>query len=471
MATISELRCDSSFIKQLHEYGMDAVRINTAHASLQGAAKIVHEVRTVSSRIPIILDTKGPEIRTTAVAGEIRITKGQYITFMAGDGMTSEECIFVNYPGFCEEVPIHAQILIDDGHLEFIVQEKQDGKLLCLAMNSGVLSGKKTVNTPHVLLRLPSITAKDCEFINFAIEQDIDFIAHSFVRHKEDVLAVQRLLDERNSKIKIIAKIENKSGVHNLDEILDHVFGVMIARGDMGVELPAEDVPLIQKQIITRCNSRARPVIIATHMLESMTHSPRPTRAEVSDVANGVFDGADALMLSGETAKGSFPFETVHTMAKIIKRVEGQLPNNPKLPVISTKNPVRSFLAKAAVIAAQDLQARAIIIPTLSGASARIVSSYRSRTVIYAKCFSPRVMRELRLCYGIFSDLATPTDNIDDLIATSLGKLVQERRLAEQDTIIILGVTPGSETGANFLEINTVHTCLERRNKSCHDIP
>ncbi|MBA3029848.1 MAG: pyruvate kinase, partial [Desulfobacteraceae bacterium] len=292
IATISNAKCSPDFLRTLYEAGMDLVRMNTAHQTTQEAIEVISNVRAVSDRIAIMVDTKGPEIRTTPTREDIYVKAGDMINVRgAKDELSSRECVCVNYDGLAGDVKVDDWLLVDDGDVGLKVVHKDADTLTCVVMNDGSIKGRKGVNIPCVQINLPSLSAKDEEFVRFAADQEVDFIAHSFVRHKEDVLAVQRILDEKKSPIKIIAKIENQQGVDHIDEILDHAYAVMVARGDLAIEIPAERIPLIQKKIVRKCIERRKPVIIATQMLQSMIHSPRPTRAEVSDVANACLDG------------------------------------------------------------------------------------------------------------------------------------------------------------------------------------
>ncbi|MBM3419836.1 MAG: pyruvate kinase, partial [Bacteroidetes bacterium] len=268
VATISDKRCEPEFIRELFEAGMDAIRINSAHLNAEGALKIIENGRKVSDRIPFILDTKGPEIRTTKSDSPIKVERGQKIKIMGDpDAITTQACIFVNYPGFTDDVPVGSSILIDDGEVELVIESKDGNILECVATNDGCIGSRKSLNVPGVRFALPSVSERDREFIEFAAAEDIAFIAHSFVRSARDVIDVQSVLDEFGGKAKIIAKIENQEGVDNIDEILDNVYGIMVARGDLAIEIPYEKIPGIQRMIITKCIERRKPVIVATQML------------------------------------------------------------------------------------------------------------------------------------------------------------------------------------------------------------
>jgi pyruvate kinase len=341
VATISDLNCDTKLIRDLKNAGMDVVRLNTAHQTHDDTLKVVNNVRKVSEQIALLLDTKGPEIRTTEASENIPVAFGDRVTIKGNaEKITTRDCVFVNYKGFVKDVPVGSRILIDDGEIELIVVDKIKSELICEATNNGIISGKKSVNIPSVHVKLPTLSQKDINYIHFAIDNKLDFIAHSFVRNKNDALAVQRILDERGSDIKIIAKIENQDGVDNIDEILDHVYGIMIARGDLAVEIPQERIPVVQKMIINKCIARRKPVITATQMLHSMIHNPRPTRAEISDVANAVYDGTDAIMLSGETAYGDYPVGAVETMSNIAQEIEVATPFIKDTPLLIVNNEI-----------------------------------------------------------------------------------------------------------------------------------
>ena len=305
VASVSDLRCDQDFIRKLFFAGMNVVRMNTAHATPDGLRKIISNVRAVSPHIGIMIDTKGPEVRTTGIAEPIEIHTGDVDKILGSPAMDYEhEILNVSYPNITEDVKVGDDILLDDGLIDMKVVENTCPMLVAEVQNDGVLGSHKSVNVPGEHIDLPALTEKDKRNILLAIEEDIDFIAHSFVRSREDVMAVQRILDEHNSDIKIISKIENQEGVDNIDEIIDASYGIMIARGDLGIEIPIEEIPGIQRMIIQKCVQKKKPVIVATQMLHTMIHNPRPTRAEVTDIANAIYSNTDAVMLSGETASG-----------------------------------------------------------------------------------------------------------------------------------------------------------------------
>ncbi len=455
VATISNLHCSPSFIEELYRAGMNVVRLNTAHMSHDDALDVVRAVRSVSDKIALLLDTKGPEIRTCDMEKPLQVKSGDMLRVKGAPGQWSTgDVLCVSYENFVRDVPVGSSIMIDDGYIALAVMDKDDEYLLCSVENDGVIKDRKSINIPAVHVKLPALSEKDKGFIRFAADHDLDFIAHSFVRSKEDVLAVQEILDERGSGVKIIAKIENFQGVLNLEEILDHAHGIMIARGDLAVEIPTEQIPLIQKKIIRTCIERRRPVIVATQMLHSMIESPRPTRAEVSDVANACLDRADALMLSGETANGRYPEMAVRTMVKIINEVEGKDRSFFDVPY-SHEHRVTAYLAKAAVKAALRLDTRAIVADSVSGKSILALSAYRGMNPIFAQVYDRRVARQLALSYGVYADYIENGVDSEEALSQSICRLINERSFRDEDLIIVLAGSFGAEHGASYIEIAT----------------
>jgi pyruvate kinase len=466
VATISDKRCEVEFIRQLFDAGMNVVRLNTAHISTDSAIAMIKNVREVSDSIGILVDTKGPEIRTKNIAQPIEVKEGDIIRVKGGDGQSDQETIFVSYSNIQREVPVGNQILIDDGDLALEVIEQADDYLVCRVGNSGQIKNKKSINTPGISADLPSISEKDVEFIEFAAQNDVDFIAHSFVRNKADVLAVQEILDKFNSRIKIIAKIENLDGVNNIDEILQHAYGIMVARGDLGIEIPAEKIPSIQRKLIRKAVQQKKPVIIATQMLHSMIDNPRPTRAEVSDVATAIYDRTDAIMLSGETAYGNYPVEAVNVMTKIALEVEASKDRRNDLPVPRLDNETSAFLAEAAVLASKELKVNAIVTDTLTGKIARYIAAFRGTLPVFAKCHNGRVKRELALSYGVFPSEIQSKKNKHKLIETSLLDLVEKKLIAENDTVVYVGGNFGVGGGTSFIEIASVEQMAHAKMKN-----
>ena len=463
IATISDQRCDVEFIRSLYEAGMNAARINSAHVTTESAAKVVENVRKVSDRIAIIIDTKGPEILVTGMAPGfetgIKVSRGDMIRIKGSETNepSNNEVVYVNDSSIYKDVPVGAAILIDDGELEMEVTEKKDDELICRVKNNGVIKPRKSVNIPNVPINLPSVTERDFEFINWAIDMDIDFIAHSFVRKKEDVLAVKKIIEERNSTIKIISKIENQEGVNNIDEILDETYGIMVARGDLGVEIPAERIPGTQRFLVNKCIESKIPVIIATQMLHTMISNPRPTRAEISDVANAIYQRVDAVMLSGETANGDYPVEAVETMARVAAEVEKDHSNpNIEMNLVRINNEITAQLCRSAVRATLNLPVKAIVIDTLSGRTGRYLAAFRSQKPVFAVCYRKSVMRHLAISYGIHAIYSEPSINHEGFLLSILYYLEEKKWLSKEDLIVVLGGSFGAAKGASFMEIGNV---------------
>src|SRR5574344_2773725 len=404
VASISDLHCDVDFIESLYKAGMNVVRMNTAHASREGFETLIDNVRKVSNHIAILMDTKGPEIRTTTSVEPIQYKIGEKIRITAHtQDNTEHDCINVSYPDFVKDLEKGVDVLIDDGDLDLKVIDKTEDSLLCEVQNDAVLGNHKSVNVPGVRINLPSLTEKDRRNIEYAIEKNIDFIAHSFVRNRQDILDIREILDAAGSDIKIIAKIENQEGVDNIDEILKEADGIMIARGDLGIEVPQERIPGIQRMLIRKAVMERKPVIVATQMLHTMINNPRPTRAEVTDIANAIYYRTDALMLSGETAYGKYPVEAVKTMAKITAQAEKDKlsENDIHIPLDDSSNDVTAFLAKQAVKSTSKLNIRAIITDSFSGRTARNIAAFRGKYPVLAICYKEKTMRHLALSYGV----------------------------------------------------------------------
>jgi len=461
VATISDKMSTPDFIKSLYDEGMNVVRLNTAHQSQEGAIKVINDVRTVTDKIALLIDTKGPEVRTVKSDVEVELKCGDQI-IIKGDPEkeTTKDCIYVSYVDFVKEVPDDAKILIDDGYIELDVIEKKGDAVICKALNNGIIKGKKGVNVPCVSFNLPSVSERDKEFIQLAIEQDIDFIAHSFVRCKEDVLEIQKILDKHNSQIKIIAKIENQQGVDNIDEILNYAYGVMVARGDLAVEIPYEKIPGLQRYLIDKCIEKRKPVIIATQMLHSMIDNPRPTRAEVNDVASAVYRNTDAVMLSGETAYGDYPVESVQTMAKVAKEVENTKKAFNDIPSVVINNPISSYLCKAAVKGSIRLDAKALIADSTSGKTLRSLAAYRGDKPIFAQCYSKRTMREMALSYGVVADYMQPKETSHEFLSEALTNLINNYTFTKDDLLVVTAGNFGRSVGVSFTEIGTLENLM-----------
>lgn len=464
VASISDLRCEVDFIRSLFESGMNVVRMNTAHGTREGMDKLINNVREVSNRIAILIDTKGPEVRTTKIENDevIEFHIGDHVKVVGNpDIFSTRDQISVTYSNFVSDLSVGAYILIDDGELELQVIEKKEDYLLCEIQNDASMGSRKSVNVPGVRINLPSLTEKDKINIKYAIERDIDFIAHSFVRSKQDVLDIREILDEYGSDIKIIAKIENQEGVDNIDEILEVADGVMVARGDLGIEVAQEKIPGIQRILIKKCVLAKKPVIVATQMLHTMIKNPRPTRAEVTDIANAIYYRTDAIMLSGETAYGKYPIEAVQTMTKVAAQAEkDKLSDNDIRIPLDDNADVTSFLAKQAVKATSKLPIKAIITDSFSGRTARNLAAFRGKYPVLAICYKEKTMRHLALSYGVEAIFMPEKANGQAYYFAALQKLIDDGVLKSSDMVAYLsGGKQGTHT--SFLEINVVSDVLE----------
>lgn len=458
VASISDRRCGVDFIRQLFLAGVNVVRMNTAHATPEGIKEIIRNTRKVSKHIGILIDTKGPEVRSTGTDSPIPYKTGERVKIFGHNTEdTSHDCINVSYPNFVNDVQVGDDVLFDDGELDMKVIGKEGDSLVVEVQNDGMLGSKKSVNVPGEHIDLPALTEKDKANILLAIEEDIDFIAHSFVRSKEDVLAVQKILDEHSSEIKIISKIENQEGVDNIDEIIEASYGIMIARGDLGIEVPIERIPGIQRMIIKKCIEAKKPVIVATQMLHTMINNPRPTRAEVTDIANAIYYRTDALMLSGETASGKYPVEAVKTMAAIAEQAEKDKMRENDIPVPLSKDcNVSEFLAKQAIESTERLGVRGIITDSVHGRTARNLAAFRGPNPVLAICVKERVQRLLALSYGVIPVYQHEKLQPQDQFIAALRMLRQKGYLNMNDKIAYLSGSFGRGGGTTFLEIDKV---------------
>ena len=452
VATISDKRCEIGFLRELYEAGMNVVRLNTAHQTLDEAMKVVRNVRAVSDQIALLIDTKGPEVRTCDIVVPVRVGKGEIIFMTGARTLVAEKLIHVSYEHFVRDVQIGDKILVDDGDVELIVRDKKENCLELEASNPGEIKDKKSINVPGVNMHLESLSDKDRKFIQFAMDNKLDFIAHSFVRNKQDVMEIQQILDEQHSNIKIIAKIENQEGVNHIDEILDHVYGVMVARGDLAIEIDAEKIPLIQRYIVNKCIESKKPVIIATQMLHTMIDHPRPTRAEVSDIANAVFSGTDAIMLSGETAYGDYPLEAVKVMSRVAEANESILPPDANRNLVRINNEITAALARVAVRMTTMLPIKAIVVDTNSGRTARYLSAFRGGLPVYARCYDEHVMRELALSFGVRPYFSVKPHSRDEFMR-DIPQVLLQNGYQPEDQILVIGGSFGHVRGASFLEV------------------
>ena len=457
VCTLGPVSENEETLRELIKNGLNVCRLNFSHGSHEehkGRMDLVKKLREeLNMPTAILLDTKGPEIRTGKFdAPEVLLEEGQTFTITMKDVMGNKEMCTVSYKGLANDVKTGDTILIDDGLVGLTVKEVNGDDIVCEVQNSGIVKNHKGVNVPGVKVNLPAITEKDRSDIEFGIEQGIDFIAASFVRKVSDVLAIREILEANNAThIKIISKIENQEGVDNLDEIIEVSDGIMVARGDLGVEIPTEEIPVVQKLMIKKCNEAGKPVITATQMLDSMIRNPRPTRAEVTDVANAIYDGTDAIMLSGETAAGKYPVEAVKTMATIAKRAEETMRNR-RTKINKSKN-VTDAISYATCTTAMDLEAKAILSSTASGHTARMVSKFRPDCPIIATTSDESVRRQLSLTWGVLPVMRNKSANTDQVIVNSIEAAKTAEYVNENDIVVI--TAGGSET-TNLIKVETV---------------
>ena len=458
----SDSRC---VLTKLIENGMNVARLNFSHgthADHKAKIDLIKEIRgEMGAHVGIMLDTKGPEIRTGRFSKpEVELQVGQEYTLTTEDIEGDETRCSISYHGLPADVVPGNKILIDDGLIELEVRETTETEIHCVVNNAGIVKNNKGINVPGVKIHLPSLTEKDIDDIKFGVENGIDFIAASFIRKASDVKAIREVLKSCGGEgIFIISKIENKEGVDNIAEIVAESDGIMVARGDLGVEIPAEQVPIIQKNIIRRCNFEGVPVITATQMLDSMMRNPRPTRAEVADVANAILDGTDAIMLSGESASGKYPVEALKTMNNIAQTAEATLNYDLILRerALMRTHDVTNTIGHATVTSAHGLNASAIITPTSSGATAFTVAKFRPKTKILAFAATPAGARRLSLCWGTDPQLMAPVEHENqifrEVVAISKGKGFVE----DGDIVVITaGLPVGGSGNTNMMRIHVV---------------
>ncbi len=464
ICTIGPASEDKKILTQLVEQGMNVARLNFSHGEHSEHKRRIDTIRQVATEthqaLAIMLDTKGPEIRTGPLKNKrVTLQTGQRFILTIREVPGDAQEVQVSYSKLPLEVKPGTSILLSDGLINLTVQETTPTDIICQVINGGDLGEKKGVNVPGVRINMPFLSEKDIADIHFGIDEEIDFIAASFVRHAQDVLEIRRILEARDAQIDIIAKIESQGGVDNLDDIIKVADGIMVARGDLGVEIPAEEVPLVQKKIIEKCNLAGKVVIIATQMLDSMINNPRPTRAEVSDVANATFDGADAIMLSGESAAGKYPVETVETMARIAKKAEEVISYQDILRSkrLQGTSSVTDAISYATCATAASLNISSIITATSIGTTARMVSKYRPRADIFAVTSDPKVMRKLVLVWGVYPVLTRPTRGTDELFEAALARCLEIGYIKKGDMVVLTaGSPPGFPGSTNLLKVHVV---------------
>ena len=437
---------EKDMVRKLVEGGMDIARYNFSHGNHQEKRErmnILKEIREeLGKPVAILLDTKGPEIRTGLLKNgkKVVLETNQTFVLTTEDIIGDETKVSISYSGLAEDVEPGKKILIDDGLIELEVKKVKDKEIICRVVNGGELGQTKGVNVPNVSVRLPALTEKDKEDIIFGVEQGVDFIAASFVRSAEGILEIKSLLKQHKAPyIPIIAKIENAEGIKNIDEILQCADGVMVARGDLGVEIPAQEVPYLQKWLIQKCNDNYKPVITATQMLDSMIRNPRPTRAEVTDVANAVYDGTDAVMLSGETAQGKYPLEALQMMVEIVKNTEKHLDYEMLLKKArkNRKKSITNALGYASVATAESLDAKCILTPTATGATARVVSKFHPKAMIVGVTPNDDALRRMQIYRGVFPMKSVPYLTTEEICEEAI-RLAKSKELVETGDVVVV---------------------------------
>lgn len=441
---------DPKIMRKLVENGMDVARFNFSHGDHEeqkGRMDLLKKVRAeLKKPIAMLLDTKGPEIRTGKLEGgsKVVLQEGQEFTLTTKQMVGNNQICSQTYENLPKDLKPGDRVLIDDGLIELTVKSTTDTDVVCLVDNGGELGEKKGINLPNVEVKLPGITEKDRQDIIFGIEQGVDFIAASFIRDAKAVMEIKELLKEHNAEyIDVIAKIENAEGIKNIDEIIEAADGIMVARGDMGVEIPAHEVPYYQKIIIKKCNTKYKPVIVATQMLDSMIRNPRPTRAEVTDVANAINEGTGAIMLSGETAAGKHPIEALQTMVKIAEYTESkQTYEVPDFKSLEGEANVSSAVGVAAVQTAFNLNAKCIVTPTMSGQTARLVSNFRPSVPIYAVTPNERAQRKLQIDWGVVPLQGYQEDSTENIISHAMYVVKREKLVKAGDMVVFTAGDP-----------------------------
>ena len=467
VCTIGPASESEEMLEKLILAGMNVARLNFSHGSHEEHGARIQRIREVSKRlnkiVGILLDTKGPEIRTHKMENDaIELTTGQKIAISTTEVLGNNVVFSITYDKLIEDVTPGSIILLDDGLIELRVEsiDMEAGKIHTTIINAGTLKNNKGVNVPGVSVQLPGITEKDAQDILFGVEQDVDFIAASFVRRDSDVLEIRELLEKNGgSHIQIVPKIENQEGVDNIDKILEVSDGLMVARGDLGVEIPAEEVPLVQKKLISKCNQLGKAVITATQMLDSMQRNPRPTRAEASDVANAILDGTDAIMLSGETAAGMYPVESVETMHKIAVRTEKAVDYRSVVGKLSKKRGVNmtDAIGQAVAHTSLNLNVKAVLAPTESGHTAKMISKFRPGVPIIGVTSSPRPARQLTLVWGVYPIIGARAHTTDEILETSIDESLEHGYVSHGDLVIITAGVPVGKAGTtNLMKVHVI---------------
>ena len=462
ICSIGPSSCDVEVMSKMVLSGMNVARINFSHATIEEREDVVSTVKEVRkiTNVPvaILYDTKGPEFRNGELEnGEITLVKDEYIRIVKENVLGNEKRFSVNHASAIDSINIGDTILLENGLMKIKVVTKEEDGITCLIVNGGVLGNKKSLSVPGVKLDIPFVSNEDLEDIKYACHHDADFLALSFVSSKEDVLEVKKILKENNREgLKIISKIESATGIENLDEIIEASDGIMVARGDLGVEIPMEELPHTQKLIANRCRKFGKICIVATEMLESMKKNIRPTRAEVSDIVYAVMSGADAVMLSGETTTGKYPVETVSAMASVCENAETHItPCNNRENI---NKDIASAIAASVIDTSEILDAKLIVAATMSGHTARIISNLRPRCSILATCPNEDVIRSLMLNYAVYPAVTNIYKNTDEIISDAKEKAKENFEIHKDDILVITGGFPNNSKNkiTNFMKIETM---------------
>lgn len=462
VATLGPASESEDVIEQMLDAGVDVVRQNFSHGTHEEHADVLETIHNKSSHIPVMLDTQGPEIRLRDVEEDVELDEDDTVTLSTAEKTGTAEELTISYPGLLKQAAEGDTVIIGDGDIELTVTAVNDEHVECTVVFGGPVSSQKSVNIPGKDVGPDGLTEKDVDDIAFGAKTGFDFIAVSFVKRADDIEAVQNILEKHDSEADIIAKIEHIKAVENLDEIVEASDGIMIARGDLGVELPASDVPILQKDIIKKCNTAGKPVITATQMLKSMTEHPRATRAEVSDVSNAVMDGTDAVMLSEETAVGEYPVKSVEVMASIVERAEEDILDNVHHTLKTPSQNIEDVISKSVWQATHDMETRFIVAHTTSGYTARNIAKYRPSTDIVAFTDSEWVQRQLNLVWGVRAYRMEFPDTVEEMIHESTSLLYENDMVDPGDTLVLSAGVPTAVSGmTNMMEVRIVEEILE----------
>ncbi|MEF8874244.1 MAG: pyruvate kinase [Candidatus Thermoplasmatota archaeon] len=465
VATLGPASDDSQEIENLVDAGVNIFRQNLSHGTQEEHLETLKKIRNLSDEVGVMMDTQGPEVRLKQVKENTEIVQGEEIKLVSSETEGGREVLPVDHPGFENYIDVGDKILIDDGQIELEVLEV-DGSIRCEVVHGGKILSRKSVNVPEKDLGLKTPTEKDVEDIKFGCKADFDFVSASFVKTPEDIERIKEILENNDSEMDVIAKIEHLRAVENIDDIIEVTDGLMIARGDLGVEVPASDVPVLQKKIIEKANRKEVPVIIATQMLKSMTESPRATRAEVSDVANAVIDGACAAMLSEETAIGRYPVRSVQFMDEVLEKMEDYVKGREySIPDVKSED-VAEIIAKNVSQAARDLDIRYIVVHTSSGYTAKKIAKFRPNVDIIAFTDRRKVQRKLSLVWGVKAYHSEFPEHVDEMVCGTAERLFDMGEVEEEDKLLITAGVPAPVTGiTNMMQIRTVKSLLEEGEK------